>query len=52
MREYDEKNILPRGFWNTLPNFGHLNKEGHRMVAEELCKVIERLEEERKENAQ
>jgi len=52
MREYEEKNVLPYGFWNTLPNTGHLNKDGHRMVAEELCKVIERLEEERKETVQ
>jgi len=46
MREYEEKNVLPYGFWNTLPNAGHLNKDGHRMVAEELGKVIDRLEEE------
>jgi len=52
MREYEEKNVLPYGFWNTTPNAGHLNKDGHRMIADELCKVIDQLEEERKENVQ
>jgi len=52
LREYEEKNILPYGFWNTLPNTGHLNREGHRMIADELCKVIDQLEGEKKENVQ
>jgi len=50
IQEYEENNVLPYGFWNMLPNAGHLNQDGHRMVAEELCKVIEQLEETRKKD--
>ncbi|MBE6620190.1 MAG: hypothetical protein E7625_02345 [Ruminococcaceae bacterium] len=38
--EYDEKHILPHGFANTSIGTGHLNKHGHRMIAEELFEII------------
>ena len=28
------------GFLNTLPNFGHLNKTGHKIIAEKISKFI------------
>ena len=37
---YNENHILPHGFTNTSVGQGHLNKYGHRMIAEELFKVV------------
>lgn len=38
--EYVENDILPHGFNNTPAGTGHLNPEGHRMIAEEIFRVI------------
>ena len=38
--EYSNSYILPHGFSNTSVGAGHLNKHGHRMIAEELCKIM------------
>ena len=38
--EYNQNRILPHGFANTSVGQGHLNKYGHRMVAEELSKIM------------
>lgn len=40
-RAYEEDHILPRGFWNSSVGYGHLNKYGHAMVAEELSRFLE-----------
>lgn len=39
-KEYEEKHILPHGFSNTSVGSGHLNKNGHAMIAESLCELI------------
>lgn len=31
---------LPRGFDNTVPGQGHLNADGHRLVAEAVCRTM------------
>ena len=33
VREYQENGVLPRGFPNSFPGRGHLNKAGHGLVA-------------------
>lgn len=40
VNEYNENYILPYGFINTSVGSGHLNKYGHKMIAEELYRVI------------
>lgn len=45
MNEYKEKHILPHGFYNTSQGKGHLNENGHRMIAEELSKLILKMED-------
>lgn len=40
---YYSDNVLPHGFNNTVLGVGHLNKYGHRMIAERLSKVMEDL---------
>ena len=37
---YDEERILAHGFSNTAIGEGHLNKAGHKVVAEALAKAI------------
>jgi hypothetical protein len=44
MRSYNERYLLPHGFWNTHVGEGHLNKNGHRIIAEELYKQVQALE--------
>ena len=44
VNEYNENYILPYGFINTSVGSGHLNKYGHKMIAEELYEVIEEEE--------
>ena len=44
MRAAEDEHRLPHGFANTAMGIGHLNPTGHRIAAEELCRVI--LEEE------
>lgn len=39
---YYKKGLLARGFFNSPPGVGHLNKEGHRLVAEGLYRYIVR----------
>lgn len=39
-KEYDDKSLLPYGFSNTRPGSGHLNEEGHRMVADALYNLL------------
>ena len=38
--EYEEHYTLPYGFINTAIGNGHLNTEGHKMIARELANVI------------
>lgn len=42
---YEKNYIVPAGFANTAVAYGHLNDEGHKMIAEELYKVINEMEE-------
>ena len=42
--EYEKNYILPYGFSNTSVGTGHFNKYGHEMVADELYKLIMRVE--------
>lgn len=41
MANYDNFGILPFGYSNTPVGTGHLNKNGHAMVAEKLLEVME-----------
>jgi len=40
---YDEYKVLPRGNFNSAFNFGHLNPNGHRAVAEALTDALEEI---------
>lgn len=40
LKEYEASYEVPYGFSNTSPGTGHLNRIGHRLVAEELYKMI------------
>lgn len=40
LNNYSEKNVVPYGFSNTRPGYGHLNREGNRMVAEALGEIV------------
>lgn len=40
LRCYNEQHLLPSGFSNTAPARGHLNRIGHRLVAEALYAFI------------
>lgn len=42
---YYTNHIVSAGFANTAVAYGHLNKEGHRLIAEELYEVITDMEE-------
>lgn len=37
---YEESSILPHGFSNTSTGSGHLNRDGHAMIAEELYRLM------------
>lgn len=41
---YESEHLLPYGFSNTSPGGGHINKVGHRIFAEEVCKAIREME--------
>ena len=41
---YETEHLLPYGFSNTSPGGGHINKVGHRIFAEEVCKAIQEME--------
>ncbi|MCR5508170.1 MAG: hypothetical protein K6F34_05735 [Lachnospiraceae bacterium] len=45
MEAYENDHIIPRGFFNTTMGDGHINRAAHRMIAEELYKVIQGSEE-------
>ena len=47
LQAYADEHILPHGFANTQIGTGHLNADGHRMIAEELARVIRELEQSR-----
>ena len=38
---YNETHILPHGFGNTSVGSGHLNKHGHKMIAQAVYELIE-----------
>ena len=40
-----QKFIYVHGFHNTLPGDGHLNEKGHRVMAEVIWKLLNRLDE-------
>lgn len=44
LSEYRKEHVLPYGFANTSVGAGHLNKEGHRMLAEELYRLMREAE--------
>lgn len=37
---YDDDYTFPTGFWNTYYGPGHMNREGHKIIAEELYKKL------------
>ncbi len=43
LEEYAEDYTVPYGFSNTAIGHGHLNVEGHRMIAEKLFEVLQQL---------
>lgn len=43
LKEYHESYIVPNGFINTAIATGHLNEDGHRMIADELTKLIKEI---------
>jgi hypothetical protein len=42
--EYNNNYILPHGFSNTVIGMGHLNKNGHRLIANRLFRKINIIE--------
>jgi len=40
---YKKYGLFPRGFFNSAPNYGHLNRYGHLAVAETLTTALEAL---------
>lgn len=40
IKEYKKKNVLPHGFINSSVGSGHLNKHGHKIIAESLYNII------------
>ena len=40
LREYRENYCMPYGFWNTTMGVGHTNREAHRMMADEIFRVL------------
>ena len=45
-RSYRESYTVPTGFPNTATGYGHINKYGHRIIAESLYPVLKECEEE------
>lgn len=39
-KAYEEDHIIPYGFYNTTPGDGHINRDAHQMMADELAKVL------------
>lgn len=44
LEEYENEAVLPYGFTNTSIGSGHLNKNGHAMIAESLYEIIKEAE--------
>jgi hypothetical protein len=44
LEEYETNHVLPHGFANTAVGAGHLNKNGHRIIANELFRRINEIE--------
>ena len=44
LSEYEKNYTLPTGFFNTSVAKGHMNKDGHRMFAEEIYKLMQKIE--------
>ena len=40
MQAYENDHIIPYGFNNTTPGAGHINAAAHRMMAQEVYKVL------------
>lgn len=40
LQMYETEHLLPHGFCNTAVGVGHLNRHGHRAIAERLAEVI------------
>ena len=44
LNEYAKDSTIPYGFMNTSVAKGHLNENGHRMLADEVYRLITRIE--------
>ena len=44
LNEYAKDYTIPYGFMNTSVAKGHLNENGHRMLADEVYRLITRIE--------
>jgi hypothetical protein len=44
IKEYENNHVLPHGFSNTAVGRGHINKNGHRIIALELFRQINKIE--------
>ena len=44
LKEYEKNYTLPYGFTNTSVGTGHMNKYGHKMFAEEIYKLMQKIE--------
>lgn len=44
LNEYEKNFTLPYGFFNTSVATGHMNNDGHRMFADEIFKLMQRIE--------
>jgi hypothetical protein len=42
--EYNTRHVLPHGFSNTAVGTGHLNKTGHRVIANQLFEFFNKME--------
>lgn len=43
VEEYNKHNIIPYGFNNTSMGTGHLNKYGHKIIAERIYETLKKL---------
>ena len=44
LESYENESILPHGFTNTSIGTGHLNKNGHALIAESLYEIMKEVE--------
>lgn len=40
---YEESNVIPYGFMNSAPASGHLNKDGHEIIADRLYQEVKKI---------